>query len=232
MLRFVIIPFFLILSLGTSLFADLIQNQLVSTSTQIIKIFNQDYNGSNSNFKLPKRFYKDRIKAVAIIPDLIKTGLIATLHEGEGIFCVKHDDGTWGNPLFIKIKGLGIGAQAGYQSSDVILLFDNRRSYAGLFDGTDTIDIGADATILGGGTSSHLTDSPKIAANVLAIGRSNGVFIGASLDGSRISVSEQNNIDYYDRLYKYEDIISNSSKVSKYTKALKEALDTTFTPKK
>lgn len=232
MLRFVIIPFFLVLSLTTSLFADLTQNQMVSTSTQIIKIFNQDFNGTNPHYKLPKRFHRDRIKAVAIIPDLVKSGLLLTAHKGEGIFCIKNADGTWSNPLFVKVTGLGVGAQAGYQSSDAVLLFDNRRSYTGLFDGTDTIDIGGDASVLGGATSSHLTDVPKIAANVLAIGRSNGIFIGLSLDGSRLVVSDQNNIDYYGRMYKYEDIVNGSPKSSKYTKALKKALDMTFSPKK
>lgn len=232
MLRFVIIPFFLTLSLTTSLFADLTQNQLVSTSTQIVKIFNQDYNGTNPYFKLPKRFKRDRIKAIAIIPDLVKTGAIATVHEGEGIFSIKNEDGTWSNPLFIQIKGAGFGVQIGYQSSDIILLFDNTRSYTGLFDGTDTIDIGGDASILGGASSSNMTDTPKIAANVLAIGRSNGVFLGVSLDESRLSVEDQNNIDYYGRMYRYEDIVNGSAKASKYTKELQKALKATFTPKK
>ncbi len=229
MSRLIIIPSFLFFALASSLFADFKQNQMVSTSTQIVKIFNQDYDGSTSNLhKLPKRFQRDRIKAIAIIPDLVKTGVIATVLEGEGIFCIKNADGTWSDPLFVKIRGFGAGIQAGYISSDAILLFDNTRSYAGLVDGTDTINIGADASILGGGTRRHMTDTPEIAANIYVLGRSNGVFLGFSMDSTRISVEDQNNIDYYRRIYKHEDILNGSPKDSKYTKKLHAVLKEAF----
>ncbi len=228
MLRLAIIPFFLVFALATSSFADLKQDQMVSTSVQILKIFNQDYNGSNPHFKLPKRFTRDRIKAIAIIPDLVKSGLLASGLEGEGIFCLRNNDGSWSDPLFIKIKGFGLGVQAGYQSSDAILLFDNTRSYTGLFDGTDTISIGADAAIAGGKGKRYNTDAPKIAANILGLGRSNGFFMGVSVENSRISIADQNNIDYYRRIYLTKDIINGSPRDSKLTKTLKRTLAHTF----
>ncbi len=228
MLRLVIIPFFLVFAFASNAFADFKQNQMVTTATQIVKIFNQDYNGSNKNYKLPKRFKRDRIKAIAIIPDLVKTGFLATYLEGEGIFCIKNADGSWSDPLFVKISGLGVGPQAGYVSSDTILLFDNTRSYSGLLNGTETLDLGADASILGGGTKRHMTDGPNIAANILALGRSNGVFLGISLDGARLQVEDQNNIDYYNRIYRHEDILNGSPRDKKQTRMLKQALTTTF----
>ncbi len=228
MFRFAIIPFFLVFSLATNLFADMQQKQMVSTSVQILKIFNQDYNAKEPKFKLPKRFSKDRIKAIVIIPDLVRAGVIATVLDGEGIFSLKKDDGTWSSPIFVKVKGAGLGAQGGYASNDAILLFDNTRSYSGLFDGTDTINVGADATLLGGLSKRHLTDTPKIAANVLVVGRSNGVFLGMSLESARISINDENNIDYYQRIYKYEDIVAGSPRANKQTKMLQEVLKNTF----
>lgn len=217
---------------STMLFADIQQNQIVSTATGIIKVFNQDYNGTNKHYKLPKRFKRDRIKAVAIIPDLVKTGVITTVQKGEGIFCIKDDNGVWSDPLFIQIKGIGIGAQAGYLSNDAVLLFDNRRSYSGIFTDSKTIDIGGDASIIGGASSHHMTDLPELGANILAVGRSDGVFMGMSINKSSIKVNDQNNIDYYGRLFLDRDILSGSPRDSKYTKELKKTLEKTFNTKK
>lgn len=213
---------------ASSLVADVIQNQIVSTSTLILKVFNQDYNGTSSKHKLPKRFERKNIKAVAIVPDLIKGGLIVTGQKGEGIFVVKNSDGTWSDPLFIDIKGLGIGVQAGYISNDAILLFDNHRSYTGLFEESKTIEIGGDASIGGGESRHHGTDLPRLGANVLALGRSDGIFIGMNLNSANIKVNDQNNIDYYQRMFQDRDIINGSPRDSKYTKELKKILKKTF----
>lgn len=212
----------------SSVFADFKQNQIVKTSTQILQIFNQDFNGSNKNYQLPKRFSKDRIKAVLVVPDLVKSGIIGSTQSGLGIFMLKLDKDTWSTPLFVKVFGLGIGLQAGYQSTDAILLFDNTRSFSGILDNGETLDLGADIAVFGGRSTHHVTDTPRIAANVLAIGRSNGVFGGGSLNISKFTVSEQDNIDYFGRIYKYEDILNNSPKASKYTKQLQKVLQYTF----
>ncbi len=228
MLRFAIIPFFLVFTLVTSSFAEMKQKQMVSTSAQILKVFNQDYSGSKDSRTLPKRFKRDRIKAVAIIPDLVKVGAVATALGGEGLFCIKNPDGTWSDPLFIQIRGIGLGAQAGYISHDAVLLFDNTRSYSGLFDGEHTISIGSDASLLGGRSYNNKTDVTELGANILALGRSDGIFVGLSFEDAKISTHDQNNIDYYGRIYRYEDILNGSPRDTKYTKMLKDALRNTF----
>lgn len=219
------------LSLGlfaSSLFADVLQNQIVSTSTLILKVFNQDYNSTSKTHRLPKRFERQNIKAVLIVPDLVKGGVILTAQKGEGIFCVKNADGTWSDPLFVYIKGFGLGVQAGYISNDAIFLFDNHRSYTGLFEESKTLEIGGDGSIGGGESRHHSTDLPRLGANVFAIGRSDGVFIGMNLNSAIIKVHDQNNIDYYQRMYRDIDIINGSPRDSKYTKALKKELTKAF----
>lgn len=213
---------------SSTLLADLIQDQVVKTSVDILRIFKQDYNGSNPNFKLPKRFYKENIKAVAVIPDFIRTGLIATFQKGTGIFSLKNPDGSWSDPLFIKLTGFGAGIQAGYSSTDVILLFDNLRSYSGIFSESETIDVGADIAVLGGGSSHHMTDTSELGANILAIGRSDGVIVGMSLDYSKLTIDDQQNIDYYDRIYTADDIVNGSPKDTEVTKRFKRALHFVF----
>ena len=52
-------------------------------------------------------------------------------------------DGTWSNPVFVKLAGASFGLQAGVQSADVVLVFRNDRSLESLANGK--ITLGADA---------------------------------------------------------------------------------------
>ena len=53
-----------------------------------------------------------------------------------------------GEVRFINFKGGGIGLQGGYKSTDLVVLFKSRRSYAGLINGKGQIDLSADAVVL------------------------------------------------------------------------------------
>lgn len=212
-----------ILLLPQLLLADIEQDQTVHTTTKIAEIFAHD-----KNLTIPKSF-KQGIKAVAIIPNLIKAGFLATYQEGVGIFCVKLDSGEWSPPIFVRFRGLGAGVQVGYESGDMVFLFRNKRSYSGLFNGADTIDFGGDMSIGGKGYSkSFLTDLPQISADVVALGRSNGYFIGISIDGSKMSIQDQDTIDYYGRMYQIKDILSGSAKLSGLSKSLLKNLKKAF----
>ncbi len=212
----------------SSLFADMVQNQIVSTSAYIMKAFAQDYNKTKYSEILPKRFAKKNIKAIIIIPDMIKTGLIATVQVGSGVFCMRDDEGEWQDPLFVTIKGAGIGLQGGYLSNDAVILFSNRRSYSALFSEDKTLGYGVDGSIIGGRSKSKMTDLPALGADMLALGRSDGIFGGISLGSSLIKVDDQNNIDYYNRMYQDVDIANGSPKDSKHTKKLKKILTEIF----
>ncbi|MGE8248513.1 MAG: lipid-binding SYLF domain-containing protein, partial [Stenotrophomonas bentonitica] len=70
----------------------------------------------------------DEGRAVVVIPDTIKAGLVIGGRRGHGLMSVKTPDGSWSNPVFVKLTGGSIGFQAGVQSSDVVLVFRNDRS--------------------------------------------------------------------------------------------------------
>ncbi len=214
--------------MSTGLFADLQQNQIVSTSAMVLKVFDKDYDGSNPKRILPKRFDRKNIKAVMIIPDLIKAGFVVSGQKGDGVFCIKNDDGSWSDPLFVTYTGVGFGVQAGYMSNDAVLLFENRRSYSALFVGDRTLEIGGNVSFVGGESKHNSTDLPKLGANIFLAGRSDGVFMGMDISSARLKVNDENNIDYYDRMYRDIDIVAGSPRDSKYTKELKRALKATF----
>ena len=198
------------LLLGQLAYADFTQNQKVRTSLDILNDL-----GSKKLLNL-----KDTSE--------IK-GIIATTHTGDGIFVGRNDDNEWSSPIFINFKGGGIGLQAGYKSTDLVVLIKSRRSYAGLINGKGQIDLSADAVIMGAGEKAGvMTDLPEISAWATLRGKSRGIFAGVSVNTSLIVVDKQATYDYYDRMYDMEDIYNNSPKDSRYTKTLKEVLNKFF----
>ncbi|MDQ2971682.1 MAG: lipid-binding SYLF domain-containing protein, partial [Pseudomonadota bacterium] len=41
--------------------------------------------------------------AIAVIPDVVKVGLVFGGRHGEGLVSVKSPDGTWSNPVFVSL---------------------------------------------------------------------------------------------------------------------------------
>ena len=69
----------------------------------------------------------DEAKAIVVVPDTIKAGVVLGGRRGLGLMSVKSLDGTWSNPVFVKLAGASFGLQAGVQSADVILVFRSDR---------------------------------------------------------------------------------------------------------
>ena len=216
--------------LSGAAFAELTQNQRVKTALNILDTFGQD------NEKLAEKNRKINlkdVKGIVIIPDLVKSGFIISGHNGSGIFMAKNDDNEWSSPIFVDLRGGGIGAQAGYQSSDLIILFKSSRSYDGLVNGKGTLDISVDAAIMGvGEKAAAMTDLPEISAFGVSKSKERGIFFGVSLNASNLVINMQDTNDYYERMYAIEDIYNNSPKDSRYTKKLKEIINKYFESEK
>ena len=75
--------------------------------------------------QIPEQGIPDKLldegKAVVVIPDTLKVGLVLGGRRGHGLMSIKSPDGSWSQPVFVKLTGGSIGFQAGVQSSDVVL---------------------------------------------------------------------------------------------------------------
>lgn len=207
-----------VLIFASSASADATQDQRISTAIDVIKQLKID-----PDFNISPEILKSA-KAVAVIPNTVKSGFVFAGHEGKGLFSMKNSDGSWSNPVFINFKGLSAGFQGGYQSTDLILVFRTQRSYQGFFDGKDMIDFTGDMSVVRGYKGAGMTDV-ELAADVFALGRSTGMFMGVSLEGSRISIDDQSNIDYLGRIFaKTSDLLSAKAKDTRLTSQLHLAL--------
>ncbi|HEY4143743.1 lipid-binding SYLF domain-containing protein [Pinirhizobacter sp.] len=135
--------------------------------------------------------------AIAVIPDMVKAGLVFGGRRGEGLISVKGADGTWSNPSFVTLTGGSIGFQAGISSTDVILVFRTQRGVDSIVNGKFTL--GADASAAAGPvgrTATAATDS-QMKAEIYSYSRSRGLFAGVALDGSALRIDYDANTAIY-----------------------------------
>jgi len=134
---------------------------------------------------------------LAIIPNVIKAGLVIGGRHGKGVLLVRTPGGGWTNPSFIDIKGGSVGWQLGVESADVILVFRTPRSIENITKGKFTL--GADAGVAAGplGRSAEASTDTALKAEILAYSRSRGLYAGLTLQGSSIQEDRKANRDFY-----------------------------------
>lgn len=144
--------------------------------------------------KIPENGIPDKLldegRAIVVIPDTIKAGLVIGGRRGHGLMSVKNPDGTWSQPVFVKLTGGSIGFQAGVQSSDVVLVFRNDRSLDSIVNGKFTL--GADAGVAAGpvGRNASAATDGQLKAEIWSWSRARGLFAGVSLDGAALQIDD------------------------------------------
>ncbi|MCA1713696.1 MAG: lipid-binding SYLF domain-containing protein [Gammaproteobacteria bacterium] len=141
----------------------------------------------------------DEARAVVVVPDSIKAGLIIGGRRGHGLLSVKNPDGTWSNPSFVSLTGGSIGFQAGVQSSDIVLVFRSDRGLESIVNGKFTL--GADAGVAAGplGRSASAATDGELKAEIWSWSRARGLFAGVALDGAVLAIDDRANEQVYGR---------------------------------
>jgi SH3 domain-containing YSC84-like protein 1 len=136
-------------------------------------------------------------KGLAIVPSVVKGGLVIGVRFGRGVLLVRNEADQWGPPSFITLTGGSFGWQLGIQATDVILVFKNRKSVQTLLSGKLTL--GADASVTAGpvGRQAAAGADVTLRSAVLSYSRSRGLFLGVALDGTALMVDDASNAAYY-----------------------------------
>lgn len=139
----------------------------------------------------------DEARGIVVVPDTIKAGLILGGRRGHGLMSVKTPEGTWSNPVFVKLTGGSIGLQAGVQSSDVVLAFSSDRGLQSIVNGAFTL--GADAGVAAGplGRNAATATDGAMKAEIWSWSRARGLFAGVALDGAVLSIDDEANQAVY-----------------------------------
>ena len=141
----------------------------------------------------------DEARAIVIVPDTIKAGLVVGGRRGHGVLSVKNPDGTWSNPSFITLTGGSIGFQVGVQSADIVLVFRSDRGLESIVNGKFTL--GADAGVAAGpmGRNASTATDGELKAEIWSWSRARGLFAGVALDGAVLSIDDAANEAVYGR---------------------------------
>jgi lipid-binding SYLF domain-containing protein len=134
---------------------------------------------------------------VAVIPGVIKIGMSWGARFGKGIIVVRQEDGSWSNPAFITLGGGSFGLQIGAQSTDLVLVFKDRRSVEYIVDGKMTL--GADASAAAGpvGRQTSAATDHLLTAEIYSYSRNRGLFAGMAIEGAWLSMDRMSNEQYY-----------------------------------
>ena len=125
---------------------------------------------------------------VIIIPRVVKAGFVIAGSGGHGVVMAREKGGRWADPVFVNFGGGSVGFQAGIESTDVVLVFRDRKSLDRLLEGKGKITLGADASVAAGpvGRQAMAGTDAKLQAEIVSYSRSRGLFAGVALDGSVI----------------------------------------------
>jgi lipid-binding SYLF domain-containing protein len=139
----------------------------------------------------------DEAKAIVIVPDTVKAGLVLGGRRGRGLLAVRTPDGDWSNPSFVTLTGGSIGFQVGVQSADVVLVFRSERGLDSIVNGKFTL--GADAGVAAGpmGRNAAAATDGQMKAEIWSWSRARGLFAGVALDGAVLSIDDKANEAVY-----------------------------------
>ncbi len=159
---------------------------------------------------IPDNMLRDAY-GVAVIPGAIKIGLGIGGNFGKGVLVVRQDDGSWSNPAFVRLSGGSIGWQIGAQSTDLILVFKDRRSVQGIFN--DKLTIGAEASAAAGpvGRQTSASTDGQLKASIYSYSRNRGLFAGVSLNGAWFAMDRKANSQFYGSGLEPQQILSSTS---------------------
>jgi lipid-binding SYLF domain-containing protein len=171
----------------------------------------------------PIRNYKVEAKALFIVPQFLRGAFVFGGAGGSGVLIVR-DEKTkkWSEPAFYTIGSASFGLQIGGDVSELVFVV---RTQKGLeeFYRTD-FKLGADASVAagpeGGGASAK-----GIMGDLVGYARKKGAFVGISVDGSMVAVSDESNADYYGKAVRPTDIIVKQTVSNPKSADLRNAAD-------
>jgi SH3 domain-containing YSC84-like protein 1 len=148
------------------------------------------------NQGIPGALLRDA-QGIAIVPGMLKGGFVIGVRHGNGVVVLRDEAGNWRPPSFISITGGSIGWQAGVQSTDVVLVFKTKNSINRFASGKFTI--GGDVSAAAGPVGREASASTDITlkSEIYSYSRSRGLFAGAALDGSSITLDNEETAAYY-----------------------------------
>ena len=127
----------------------------------------------------------EHAKCVAVVPHMIKGGLVIGAQNGKGVATCRTASG-WSAPAFFAITGGSWGLQIGIEGVDLVMIIQNEKGMQQLL--SSKFQLGADASAAAGPVGRHASANTdwKLDTEILTYSRARGAFAGLTLTGASI----------------------------------------------
>src|SRR5436305_14571460 len=98
------------------------ERRTVESATEVVRAF-----AALPLRGIPRSLMHDAA-GVAVIPHVVKAGLLIDGRFGRGVVLVHRPDGHWSDPVFVTLAGGGVGGQVGIEATDLVRASKSGRS--------------------------------------------------------------------------------------------------------
>ena len=216
MIRSILLALAVTITMALPLRADSKLNDDIERINNSAQVFQEIMNTPDKG--IPEELLESA-KCIAIIPGTKRFAFIAGGEYGKGLVTCRTTEG-WSAPLFLTIGGGSFGLQIGGSSTDLVMIFRNRKGLDSLL--SDKFKIGADATAAAGPVGRHADAATdvKMKAEILTWSRSRGIFAGISLDGAVVEPDRSGDEAMYGANAKPKEILNGGVHVPKAAETL------------
>ncbi|HSP44752.1 MAG TPA: lipid-binding SYLF domain-containing protein [Chthoniobacterales bacterium] len=153
---------------------------------------------------------------------VVKVGFGLSGKGGQGVVVARTGNG-WSGPSFIGTGGAGWGPQIGAQITEFVFILNTNRAVRA-FSRDGNLTLGADASVAAGPVGREAGAALTPTAAIYTYSRTQGLFAGASLEGTVIATQKTANARYYGHPVSARDILSGSTASPPRASVLQAAL--------
>ena len=138
-----------------------------------------------------------KARGVLIIPELVQGGFIIGAAGGRGVLLSRGQPGNWSYPAFYGMGSGSVGFQVGGKVSEIVFIILTEKGLQAVIDHKFKFGAEAGITMVAVGAGFEGATTTAVGADILAFANSNGLFVGASLEGSYLEPDNDWNAIYY-----------------------------------
>jgi len=138
-----------------------------------------------------------KARGVIIVPELVQGGFILGAAGGRGVLMGRTSPNHWTYPAFYNLGSGSVGFQAGAKVSEIVFIILTEKGLAAILDHKFKFGAEAGVTMVAVGIGLEGASTAATGADIVAYASSNGLFAGASLEGSYIDADNDWNALYY-----------------------------------
>jgi lipid-binding SYLF domain-containing protein len=138
-----------------------------------------------------------KARGILIVPELVQGGFIVGAAGGRGTLIGRSAPSDWSYPAFYGMGSGSIGLQIGGKVSQIVFIILTDKGLNAIMASKFKVGAEAGVTMVAVGAGFEGATTAAAGADIVAFANSNGLFAGASVEGSYIDADNDWNALYY-----------------------------------